>query len=46
MASGYYFDLREIGLITYLILAFTIVLETVATRMKSKIRDHQPEFIA
>jgi phosphonate transport system permease protein len=46
MASGYYFDLREVGLITYLILAFAIVLETVATRMKSKIRDHQPEFIA
>jgi phosphonate transport system permease protein len=45
MASGYYFDLREVGLITYLILAFAIVLETVATRMKSKIRDHQPEFI-
>jgi len=44
MASGYYFDLREVGLITYLILAFAIALETVATRMKSKIRDHQPEF--
>jgi phosphonate transport system permease protein len=46
MASGYYFDLREVGLITYLILAFAIVLETVATRMKSRIRDHQPEFMA
>lgn len=45
MASGYYFDLQEVGLITYLILAFAIVLETVATRMKSKIRDHQPEFV-
>ncbi|HVX75223.1 MAG TPA: ABC transporter permease subunit [Bradyrhizobium sp.] len=46
MASGYYFDLREVGLITYLILAFAIVLETIATRMKSRIKDHQPEFIA
>ncbi len=41
MASGYYFDLREVGLITYLILAFAIALETIATRMKSKIKDHQ-----
>lgn len=40
MASGYYFDLREVGLITYIILAFAIALETVATRMKSKIKDH------
>ena len=41
MASGYYFDLREVGLITYLILAVAIVLETIATRMKHRIRDHQ-----
>jgi phosphonate transport system permease protein len=41
MASGYYFDLREVGLITYLILAFAIVLETIATRMKSRIKDHR-----
>ena len=41
MASGYYFDLREVGLITYIILAFAIALETVAIRMKSKIKDHQ-----
>lgn len=40
MASGYYFDLREVGLITYLMLAFAIVLETIATRMKSSIREH------
>ena len=45
MASDYYFDLREVGLITYLILAFALVLEMVATRMKSRIRDHQPEFM-
>ena len=41
MASGYYFDLREVGLITYIILVFSMVLETVATRMKSNIKDHQ-----
>ncbi|HLZ01995.1 MAG TPA: ABC transporter permease subunit [Bradyrhizobium sp.] len=41
MASGYYFDLREVGLITYIILAFAIILETIATRMKSKIKDHR-----
>jgi len=39
MASGYYFDLREVGLITYIILAFAITLETVATRLKSRIKD-------
>lgn len=39
MASGYYFDLKEVGLITYLILAFAMVLEVIATRMKSKIKD-------
>ena len=41
MASGYYFDLREVGLITYIILAFAIGLETIATRLKSRIKDHQ-----
>lgn len=41
MASGYYFDLREVGLITYIILAFAMALETVATTMKSKIKDHR-----
>lgn len=37
MASGYYFDLREVGLITYLILAFAIFLETSSTNMKGKL---------
>lgn len=41
MASGFYFDLREVGLITYIILAIAIVLETIATRMKSRIRGPQ-----
>ena len=46
MASGYYFDLHAVGLITYLILAFAIALEMIATRMKSRINDHHPEFMA
>jgi phosphonate transport system permease protein len=38
MASGYYFDLREVGVITYFILAFAMSLETIATKMKSGIK--------
>ena len=38
MDSGFYFDLREIGLITYFILAFAIVLETISTNLKGKIQ--------
>ncbi|HTV31180.1 MAG TPA: ABC transporter permease subunit [Xanthobacteraceae bacterium] len=41
MASGYYFDLREVGLITYIILGFAMALETVATRMKSRLKDQR-----
>jgi len=37
MASEFYFDLREIGLITYLILAFAIALETISLRMKGRL---------
>ena len=37
MAGGYYFDLKEVGLITYIVLAFAIVLEMIATHMKSNI---------
>ncbi len=37
MAGGYYFDLKEVGLITYIILAFAIILEMIATGMKSRI---------
>ena len=43
MASGYYFDLREVGLITYIILAIAMALETVATRMKSRIKGSPSE---
>jgi phosphonate transport system permease protein len=39
MASGYYFDLHGVGLITYIILAFAMLLETIATMLKSRIKD-------
>ncbi|WP_409342832.1 PhnE/PtxC family ABC transporter permease [Paenibacillus sp. MBLB4367] len=38
MASGFYYDLREVGVITYFILAFAVVLELVAARLKRKLR--------
>lgn len=38
MASGFYFDLHEVGLITYFVLAFAIVLETISTNMKGRIQ--------
>ena len=34
MASGFYFDLHEVGLVTYFILALAIVMETIATNLK------------
>jgi len=38
MAGGFYFDLREVGLITYLIIAIAIVLEVFSTNVKAKIQ--------
>lgn len=38
MASGYYFDLHEVGLITYFVLAFAILLEMVAVNMKRTLK--------
>lgn len=38
MASTYYYDVREIGAITYLILTFAILLELIAGRIKKKLR--------
>jgi len=38
MAGGFYFDLREVGLITYLIIAVAIVLEVIATNIKGKLQ--------
>ena len=38
MAGGFYFDLREVGLITYFVLAIAIVLEVCSAKMKAKQR--------
>lgn len=38
MASGYYHDLREVGSITYFVLACAIALETISTRIKGKLK--------
>jgi phosphonate transport system permease protein len=37
MASGFYFDLHEVGLVTYFILAFAVGMELVATQLKRKL---------
>ncbi len=39
MASGFYFDLQEVGIITYFVLAFAIVLEILSTNIKNRIRN-------
>jgi phosphonate transport system permease protein len=36
MASGFYFDLREVGFITYAILIIAILLEIISTRLKDR----------
>lgn len=36
MASGFYFDLREVGFITYAILLIAVILEILSTRLKDK----------
>jgi len=36
MASGFYFDLREVGFITYAILIIAILLEVISTRLKNR----------
>ncbi|CAM4234496.1 ABC transporter permease subunit [Paenibacillus alkaliterrae] len=38
MASAFYYDLREVGVITYLILAFAVALEIFAGRLKRKLK--------
>ncbi|MBN2509704.1 MAG: ABC transporter permease subunit [Spirochaetales bacterium] len=40
MAAGYFFDIREIGFITYLILAVSLIMEYLATRLKEKYHIH------
>lgn len=39
MASGFYFDLHGVGMVTYIILAFAMSLETLATTMKGTVKD-------
>lgn len=38
MAGNFYFDLRELGFITYIIVFAVILLEIVATKVKAKVR--------
>jgi len=38
MAGNFYFDLRELGFITYIIVAAAVLLEIVATKIKSKVK--------
>ena len=38
MAGSFYFDLRELGFITYIIVAAVILLEMIAARIKAKVR--------
>lgn|GEM_PF-989583 len=38
MASSFYLDLREVGVITSFILVFAIALELAATRLKAKMK--------
>jgi phosphonate transport system permease protein len=40
MAGSFYFDLREVGLITYLIIAIAIVLEVVSTNIKGRLQSN------
>ena len=42
MASGFYLDLRELGAFTYAILAFAIMLEWAATRLKATLGSKRP----
>lgn len=41
MAAGYFFDIREIGFITYLILAVALVMELFATQLKKRYHLHE-----
>ncbi|MFN7252598.1 MAG: PhnE/PtxC family ABC transporter permease [Anaerobacillus sp.] len=41
MASAFYYDIRELGTITYFVLFIAIMLELLATKIKSKLRTVQ-----
>jgi phosphonate transport system permease protein len=38
MAGNFYFDLSELGFITYIVVAAVILLEIAATKIKAKVR--------
>jgi phosphonate transport system permease protein len=38
MAGSFYFDLRELGFLTYIVIIAVILLEMAATKVKSKVR--------
>jgi phosphonate transport system permease protein len=40
MAGGYYYDIREIGFITYLLLGVALIMEFIAIRLKSRFHIH------
>ncbi len=41
MAGGYFFDIREIGYITYLLLGFAMLMEIFAMRLKERYHIHE-----
>ncbi|MDF1568306.1 MAG: ABC transporter permease subunit [Spirochaetaceae bacterium] len=41
MSSGYYFDMPELGYITYLIIAVALVIEVIAIRLKKRYHLHE-----
>ena len=41
MSSGYFFDMRELGYITYLIIAVALVMEIIATQLKNRYHLHE-----
>jgi phosphonate transport system permease protein len=38
MAGNFYFDLRELGFITYMVIIAVVILEMFATRIKARVR--------
>jgi phosphonate transport system permease protein len=38
MAGSFYFDLRELGFITYIVVIAVILLEITATKIKARVR--------
>ena len=38
MAGSFYFDLHEMGFLTYIVVITVIILETVSTKIKAKVK--------